>query len=233
MGFSLAGLAVGAYSANRANKNAKDQNRSARRAADAQADVAHRQLDMAEEQWDRYKELYDPLERGLLSDAQKGIDANKHIGMAVTDVSQNFAAQKGAQQRDMARYGLNPASGRWQGADRQMGIAEALGKSQAANTTRMAVDDANWARRSSVANMGRGLPNSAMGGMASAAGALGNSANMQMGMAQASGNDAGQWAQFGLNAADKWLNRPQQPAHSSGHQANLSAGTFDNPGSGW
>lgn len=208
MGWSAAALAVSAYSASSQARASSKAAKAAQKGADAQTILGMEQAEMAREQWDRYKELYDPLERGLLSEAERGVDADKYIGRATTDVGQQFAMQRDATNRNMARYGINPASGQFQGANRQLGIAEALGKSQAANTTRMAVDDANWGRKVDAMSLGKGLPAGASAGMSSAANSMAGAANTQMGMAQASGNNAGQWAQFGLNIADKagWFN---------------------------
>lgn len=204
---AVVGIGTSLYSASKSGKTAD----AAARGADAQAALGHRQADMAEDQYNRYKEIYDPLERGIVDDAARGIDAGKYVGKAMADVGQQFSAQRDALTREMGRYGLNPASGRWQGARRQLGLAEALGKAQAANTTRMAVDDANWSRKMSAISLGKGLPTNAMSGMGSAAATMGSAAGTNMGLAQAQGKDAGSWANLSLNLADKagWFNSNQ------------------------
>lgn len=172
-------------------------------AASEQVALGHRQADMAQAQWDRYLDIYDQPERDLVTEAQKGLDPEQYAGMAVTDVGQQFDAQRGTLRRRNEAYGLKPGSGQWQGSSRQLGIAEALGKAQAANKTRLAVEDTNFNRKAGVVGLGKGMQTSAMSGMGSAAGTMGSAANTNMGIARTYGQDAAGWANFGLDMADK------------------------------
>lgn len=176
-------------------------------AASAQVALGYRQADMAEAMNDRYLDIYDQPERDLVAEAQKGLDPEKYAGMAVTDVGQQFDVQRDNLRRRNEAYGLRPDSGRWQGSNRAMGIAEALGKSHAANKTRLAIEDTNFNRKAGVVGLGKGMQTSAMSGMGSAVGTMGSAANTNMGIARTYGKDAAGWADFGLNMADKagWL----------------------------
>lgn len=199
--------ALGTYSSSRAAGEAADAQG---RAMDQQTALAMRQQEMAEEQYARYKDLYDPMEEELIAEARRGLDADRYVGLATTDVGQQFDAQRTAQRQQMERYGLSPASGAWQGGNRQLGIAESLGKAQAANQTRLGIDDVNWSRRTGLLGQAQGTRASVSAGMGSAASSMGNVASNYGNTADMYSGAAGEWTKFGLNVADKagWFNNP-------------------------
>lgn len=208
---AIAGAAVAAYGAYSSSQVAGEAADAQGKAMDAQTALAMRQQDMADEQYARYKDLYAPMEEELIGEAREGIDADRFVGLATTDVGQQFNTQRTAQRQQMERYGLSPASGAWQGGSRQLGISEALGKSQAANAARMGIEDTNWSRRTGLLAQGQGLQNSAAAGYGSAASSMGSVASGYGGTADMYSGAAGDWTKFGLNVADKagWFNQNQ------------------------
>lgn len=87
-----------------------------------QADIGKR-----DELRNYYEGLYRPLAEDFVNAARKGIvgDEAGEMARAESQVGQEFAQAREQSTRNLARYGLNPSSGRYVGAQRQMDIAEA------------------------------------------------------------------------------------------------------------
>ena len=87
----------------------------------------------------------------LREEAAKGIDIERRVGQAGADAQAIGDAQKAASQRDLTRMGINPASGRYAGMQRDAEISTAGNKLGAMNQARWNADTENWNRRTSVA----------------------------------------------------------------------------------
>jgi len=202
MGAIATGVAAvySAYSASEAQGQALD-NQGAAMAHQMQ--LADKQAAIAQDQYDYYKGTYRPLETALVSEAYAGINPEKYTGLASNDVIQSFDKARGMAVRSLSRYGVNPNSGNFAATTNNHYIAQAAAESAARNKSRMGVDDINWNRKLSVAGLGRGLPANAMTGMGNAGSQYGSAAAAYGANAASAGGEAGDWAQFGLNMADK------------------------------
>ncbi len=99
-----------------------------------------------------YEGLYRPLSEQFVNAARQGItgDIPGEMARAESDVGQEFAQARDQSTRNLARYGLNPSSGRYVGATRQMDIAEAGARSGARTLAQRSekrrVEDVGFAR---------------------------------------------------------------------------------------
>ena len=165
------------------------------------------QLDMAKD-YDQYnKSTFRPLEKGIVADAQNYDTQDRReaeAGKAITDVSQNVDAAQAQQDRDLARAGVDPASGRALAVRSTMGLAGALGKTQAGANARRAVETTGFARRMDAASLGRGL-SSAQSTAAGLGLNAGSSALGSTGMGLNTLNSGNQVMQQGFSGAQQGL----------------------------
>ena len=87
----------------------------------------------------------------LRAEAAKGIDIERRVGQAGADAQAISDAQKSASQRDLTRMGINPASGRYAGLQRDAEISTAGNKLGAMNQARWTAETEDWNRRAHVA----------------------------------------------------------------------------------
>ena len=83
----------------------------------------------------------------LRTDAAQGIDIDRRVGQAGADAQAIGDAQKRSSQRDLIRMGINPASGRYAGLQRDAEISTAGNKLGAMNQARWTGEEENWQRR--------------------------------------------------------------------------------------
>lgn len=141
------------------------------------------QADIAEDTYAWGKEHSLPVIESLISDANAYGTVgrqNQAAGIAQADVGNAFAMQRESNNRDMMRYGVNPASGKFAGMNQQMGIAESLAKAGAATSARRAVDDAAFARKQVASGIASGQSAPALAGISGAAGGLAGIGNASM-----------------------------------------------------
>ena len=135
---------------------------------------------IAREQWDEHKRLGSPVLADLAAEAQAGTSAARYkerIGAAGADVTHAFGREREMRRREMSRYGLNPASGRFVGTDRAMGIAEAGATAGAMTRARRGVDDEDYAKKINLVGITTRQGAQAQQGLSSAAGGLQGIAN--------------------------------------------------------
>jgi len=114
----------------------------------------------SQEQYDYWKQSFQPLEQKIIADATNfNTDAERErmAGQAGADVEQAFGNQRAQNQRELARYGLNPNSSTALRAASTMGDQEALAKAGAMNQSRLQSKAMGMAMAADAANMGRGL----------------------------------------------------------------------------
>lgn len=122
----------------------------------------------ADEDRSRFKSTFEPVENGLIADMNAALDpakqaenANARGAEAAADVTQQFALQRGSEQRRAMAMGISPDSGRFMSANRGMAAAEALATAGATNMGRRSAIAENEAKaenlRSNVLNIGRGM----------------------------------------------------------------------------
>ncbi len=125
-------------------------------------------------------------------------------GEAVGDVRQAFGMAKASRARDLARLGVNPASGAYAAATADMGIREATAQASAANKTRQAARAEGYALTDRATNPLAGYP--AFGLQTTGAGAQYGASGInlsnqgQAGLMAGSQTAAGIAGQMGTNA---------------------------------
>lgn len=142
----------------------------------------------ASEQWQHYATTFQPIEKQMAEEAKSYDSAeaqDRAAGDAGSAVARNMGLARDANQRAMARMGVNPASGRYASTMQQQGNMEALARAGAETGARSSLRDKGIALRAGAANFGRNMPNTAaqayglsMAGGQGAQGALGNANNM-------------------------------------------------------
>lgn len=145
----------------------------ANRLYDAQADISR-------EMWDIYKAHGLPLISEMTTEAMGGADDAEYIeaaGRARADVAQQFGIQRSDMQRNLSRYGINPASGRYVGMQRGLALGEAAASADAQNKSRQRIEDLEFDKKTIAANLLAGNPGQAISGIGGAASGLSANAN--------------------------------------------------------
>lgn len=138
-----------------------------------QGEVADKQAEIGFENNDYYKDVFRPVELTMVDESMNAgsqSDQDEQAGRAVSDVGAQFEAQRAQRARDTAAMGLDPSSGAAQAGVREMDMAEALGKSNAATNARTAAKDKGIALRAGAASFGRNMTNTAGQSLASSVG---------------------------------------------------------------
>lgn len=182
-------------------------------------DLANNQFDFAKGQYQDYKDKFDPLFydiRGMMDDTEPD------YGAIAGDVNMAFEAQRGADQRNMRRYGIRPDDGAARAANRDWGIRQAAAHVGTRSAARQGAKDKRYGRYADLYNAGQGIgtQNASMvtGAMAnqqaaarSGANAASNNANMYNNMAYQNAQGWGQavgsvdWGGI-FNQAKGWFN---------------------------
>lgn len=151
------------------------------------------------------------LQDQLVTDAQAfNTEARREelAGTAAADVRQGFGAARDAATRQMARTGVNPASGRFASMIGQMGVQEALAEAGAKNAARSQARQEGYALTDRATNALAGYP--AMGMQATGAGAQYGTAGITLanqglaGMNSGYGSAAQIAAQMGVGATNMY-----------------------------
>ena len=166
------------------------QSARAKAVSDAQLASMAQNDAIAKDYSDYAKSTFRPLEQKMVADAQ-AYDTperqNAEAAKAIAGVESQVAQTQAAQQRNMARMGVNPNSGKW-GASFNLDAAKA--KAGAAQTARNQVETQGYARKADAANLGRGLASNqaTSAGVALNAGNAANSNMQALGNINAQGN---------------------------------------------
>jgi hypothetical protein len=184
----------------------------AQKVSDAQLAAMGVATDQARHDQEYRQQVYEPLERGIVSDAQNYDTLDRRdeaAGKAIGDVMQQEAAQKAIAGRDLARMGVNPADGAYADMERSASTNAALGAAAGANRAREQVRTTGLAMREDAANLGRGLSSS----QATQAGLALNAGNA----AAANGVTPVQLAQQGTSMVGQGFQTAIQGNQSSGN----------------
>ena len=141
------------------------------------------QMGQARDYYNYMRDTYRPLERSIVSDAQRFNTAayrDQLASQAAADAGLAFNATQAANQRAMRSMGVNPNSGRFAGMNNASNLSLAAQRANAMTGSRNAAEQMGYARQLDAAGLGRGL-----GGLSTAA----------YGGANAAGSMAGQNAQ--------------------------------------
>ena len=112
--------------------------------------------------YDAYnKGTFRPLEQKVVGEAQ-GYDTPERrlqaAGAAQGDVDQSFAATQAASERDLARTGIAPGSGKAMSLMQDASISQAAARAGAGTTAVRNVEQQGFARSMDAASLGRNLP---------------------------------------------------------------------------
>lgn len=132
------------------------------------------QGDIARDQWDEHKRIGSPVLAGLGEDALRGSESRREqmVGQASADVTQAFAGERDAMNRELTGMGVNPTSGRYVGAQRSMGLAEAGAKAGAMTRASRAAEGEDYSRKLNLVGITTGQGAQAQQGISSAANGL-------------------------------------------------------------
>lgn len=161
--------------------------------SDKQLEAMDQQSKLTQDYADYQTNTFRPLEKGIIDDANtydSKANTDLALGKVVSDVNQSFGAARDATTRNMARMGVNPASGAFAAGQQQLDAQQALAQIQGMNGARENIKTQSYARKMDAANLGRGLASN----QATSAGIALNQGNSAVGNAQVGGNIAAQGA---------------------------------------
>jgi hypothetical protein len=95
-----------------------------------------------------------PVRAQYATEAAKGIDIDARVTQAKADVAGAFAGQTAANNRSMARMGVNPNSGAFADMSRQTATSRAKALGGAANTARTNAENENFNRLHGATQLG-------------------------------------------------------------------------------
>lgn len=126
-----------------------------------QVDVGNISQEHADAQWEQYRSKFMPIEQKMAdeamgegSEAQQASEGEK----ARAAVAGSYEAQRGTGERNLARMGVNPASGRMGDFERVSGNEQAASEAGASNTAAANARMRGIALRSGAAQFGRNMP---------------------------------------------------------------------------
>lgn len=147
---------------------ASDANAAAANANNASAQAARDQTALASDQWNYYKQNFQPLESSLATEAKNygsPEEMEKAAADAHSDVTRAFAAQRDTAARNARSFGLDPSSGRYVDASRELALNEASSDAGAQNIARQGIKNLAFGKKLDVIGIGKGLPASASAGL--------------------------------------------------------------------
>lgn len=226
-GAALATVAVGVYSANKASSSANKAANKQQAAMDNQTQLGQDQLDFAKQQYADWKQRFDPIMNDL--EAQAYAQQRPDYTKISADNTAAFDASQGAAQRNLERFGINPADGAYANLQQKGSLQRALGLVTANTQARNAAKDATFNRLMSVYGVGNGQGAQALNSMNSAyqglgaafgqqAGLYGNQFNNFSNQAQAGWNDAASGVGYGLKS---WFGSSNTGATTPSYQPNV------------
>lgn len=150
----------------------------------AQMESMRKQDDIADYQLTRYRDTFVPIEDELVAEAKKGIDVQGRVNRALADYNQEDSNRERQMYREMGRMGMGSDTAMAYAAQANKN-ASVLGRVGTAQSIRNAAEGEDFARKASIAGMGRGLvmdTSNFMTGAANAAAAAGNTSAQGMGV---------------------------------------------------
>ena len=138
-----------------------------------------------------YQRQYQPIIQQLPSESN--LDDAAIMGQANVDVMGAFDKSKGTMQRDLARMGVSPSSGRWGGLEQKWALARAAAEAGAKTRARRMVREEEWARKLGLGEFGQrmaGQASSTMGAGYNERIGSGEALERQAGLADASAGGA-------------------------------------------
>lgn len=187
------------------------------------ADANALQAQISRDQWNRYKEIYEPLERQMVDEAQDYASPEnyaKAAGEASATVSQQFSK---ARDRLTRTPGLDPSSGAYQSSLVGLDLAQAANDATQQNLARKNVTDTAYARKQSALGLGKGLDSTAASGMSSVASSNLSLANAMQRQSNAEAQAGGQLATGLVKATSNWLNNTNTTSKPAATQVDTNS----------
>lgn len=185
---AAAGVAASAYSANRARSQARDQQRAGEAAQQEQVAAMRELQGEARTRYDEWRSTFMPAVEQMGQLAMR--EARPDYEQIDADVGMSFDMAQGQNRRQLERFGVNPADGASQAAERDYSVGRALATVNGRNQARNVAQDQQWQRLATFAGLGEGMRSSADSMMSAAYGgissAFGGQAGQNFGMAQQS-----------------------------------------------
>ena len=141
---------------------------------DQQEYLAALQASIAKQQWERYKKHFAPVENKLGKEVTAPVEKQPGFLGAMGSLERGYADTAASLRRTMA--GRYPSGSGMEGLTQQ---SLALNKPRAKGSIYNQFSQQRLGNMMNFANLGRGLPASAQGGLSSAAGMYGDVANLQ------------------------------------------------------
>jgi hypothetical protein len=164
----MAWVAVGAAAVSVVGGSLLADDNGAEGANNAAADSTRLQSQIAQDQWNRYKQIYAPLERGMVTEAQN-YDSPENYAKAAGDAQATVSSQFGKARDRLSRTpGLDPSSGAYQSSLVGLDLAQAATDATQQNIARQRVKDTAYARKTDALSLGKGLPAQASSQLATA-----------------------------------------------------------------
>lgn len=211
---------IGSVASSKASKAASKANDKALEANAWQGQIA-------QDQWDEYKKTYQPLETGMVAEAQNYDTPqayDKAAGAAQADVSTQLGL---AQDRLSRTPGLDPSSAASQAANSNMALQGAALGATAQNAARTGIQDMAWGRRMDALGLGKGLVTNASTGMAAAGLGAQRLAISNQDAANTTAANIGKLGGtignvLGSQGFQNWWNTPSAPSVSQGMATNTT-----------
>lgn len=143
----------------------------------------------------QYNDAFAPLVNSLPGMAN--IPLQNYVNDAANAVHGQYDRARGVQGRELARMGVNPASGRMAGLLGTLSRDEAADAAGAMTNARFAGQRENFQRSLSAAGVGQGLLSGGMGAMSAGTSATGQAAGIQQNIAGQYGQLSNEAAQYG------------------------------------
>ncbi len=147
---------------------ASDANAAAANANNASAQASRDQTALANDQWNYYKQNFQPLESGLVAEAKgygSPAEVEKAAADAHSDVTRAYGLQRDVAARNARSFGLDPSSGRYVDAARELALSEAASDAGAQNIARQGIKNLAFGKKLDVVGIGKGIPASASAGL--------------------------------------------------------------------
>jgi len=204
--------------------------------ANQQMQAQKEQMDQARDYYNYQKDVYRPLERSIVADAQNfNTEAYRDqlASQAAADTGRAFGISQQQNQRAMAAMGVNPNSGRFAGMQNASGLQQAAARAAAMTGTRRQAEQMGYARQLDAAGLGRGLAGASLGayGGANQAGSMAGG-NIQsagqnyMGNMGMGANTIAQGQKMNLSGLSSVLNSQTQTYINSNDSPLADAGAF-------
>lgn len=119
----------------------------------------------------RQRKTYEPLNRRIVQSAE--LNPDDLVDQASIDTGQAYNKARGIQDRRLSRMGVDPSSGKFQGLQQQLSLAQAAAEAGARTRARRTGRRESFGRQMQAASLGQNLSGQALSAMRSGAGLSG------------------------------------------------------------